>query len=65
MKNWVKRALRTFIETAAAYIATAIPSVDFSADGSVIKATLIGISISAISAGIAAVWNYKDDKKFY
>lgn len=65
MKNWVKRALRTFIETAAAYIATAIPTVDFSADGAVIKTTLIGICASAIASGIAAAWNYRDDKKFY
>lgn len=65
MKNWVKRALRTFVETALAYVASAIPLVDFSADKAVIKTTIIGICASAISAGIAAVWNYHDDKKLY
>ena len=65
MKNWMKRALRTFFETAFGYIATAIALVDFSADGAVVKSTLIGIFTSAIAAGIAAAINYRDDKKFY
>ncbi len=65
MKNWMKRALRTFFETAMGYIAAAIPLVDFTADGAVVKATIIGILASGISAGIAAAINYRDDKKFY
>lgn len=62
MKNWVKRALRTFIQTAVGYACVAIPAIDW-ADTSRVKGTLIGIGISAVAAGVAAVMNYIDDNK--
>ena len=60
MKNWIKRALRTFFQSALGYICVAIPTVDWSSSG--LKATLIGIVMSGIAAGISAAMNYHDDK---
>ena len=59
MKNWVKRAIRTFIQAAVGYIAVALPALDFEGDG--IKAALVGLGISAVSAGLAAVMNIRDE----
>ena len=63
MKNWIKRAVRTFVQTAVGYIAVNIVAVDWSADRSVIKAAVVGVGVSAIAAGMAAVMNYFDDEK--
>lgn len=61
MKNWVKRAIRTFVQSAIGYVAVAIPAIDFTADNSALKTSLIGLGVSAVSAGIAAIMNYIDD----
>lgn len=63
MKNWVKRAIRTFIESALGYVAVALPSISFSEDVSAVKSALVGLGVSAFAAGIAAVLNYADDVK--
>lgn len=63
MSNWIKRAIRTFFQTAIGYITVAIPTVDW--NDSALKTTLIGIGMSALAAGISAVMNYIDDKKLY
>lgn len=63
MSNWIKRAIRTFFQTAIGYITVAIPTVDW--NDSTLKTTLIGIGMSALAAGISAVMNYIDDKKLY
>lgn len=60
MKNWVRRALRTFIQTAVGYIVVAVPSVDFSGEKNAIKAALVGIGVSAVAAGIAAAMNIRE-----
>ena len=60
MKNWVKRALRTFAQSALGYIVVAIPAIDF-ADVSAAKTALIGVGVSAVAAGIAAVMNIIED----
>ena len=57
MKEWARRAIRTFIQSALGYLIVAVPAVDFSADKAVIKSALIGIGVSAVAAGIAAVMN--------
>lgn len=56
MKEWVKRALRTFGQAAAGYLIAVVPNVDFE-NTSALKTTLIGIAVSSIAAGIAAVMN--------
>lgn len=63
MKNWLKRALRTALQSAVGYLAVAVPNVDWSADKAVLKTTLIGIGVSAVSAGLAAVMNLEEDEE--
>ena len=60
-KNCVKRALRTFLQTAVGYIAVNLAVVDFNADGQALKAAVIGLCVSAVSAGAAAVMNLKEE----
>lgn len=59
MKNWVKRALRTFFQTALGYFFVAIPNVDWHDAG--LKWTLVGIGASSIAAGLSAAMNYIED----
>lgn len=61
MKTWIKRAIRTFAQTAVGYISVNIALIDFSADKSVLKSCITGVCISAVSAGIAAVMNYREE----
>lgn len=59
MKETIKRALRTFVQAAVGYIATNFvmyAGSDFS-DMSVVKTVLVGLGVSAIAAGLAAVMN--------
>lgn len=51
-KEPVKRALRTFVQAAASYIAVNVVTLDFTASNAV-----KGFIISAIAAGIAAAMN--------
>lgn len=62
MKNWVKRALRTFVQAAVSYVLVAVPTIDFS-NVSAIKTAVVGLGVSAIAAGIAAVMNIIDEIK--
>jgi hypothetical protein len=60
MKNWLRRALRTALQTAVGYLAVAVPNIDWSTEKSVLKTTLIGIGVSAVSAGLAAAMNLEE-----
>ena len=55
-KTYVKRALRTFLQTAVGYIAVNIAATDLS-----VKSAVIGLAVSAVSAGVAAVMNIKEE----
>ena len=55
-ETW-RRALRTFIQTAVAYLAANLCVVDFTAEGKVLTSALMGLAVSAGAAGIAAVMN--------
>lgn len=57
MKTWMKRAVRTFVQTAVGYISVNIVATDLTA-----KSAVIGLIVSAVSAGVAAAMNYKEDK---
>ena len=61
MKNWLRRALRTALQTAVGYVAVAMPTIDWSADKAVLKSVLTGIGVSAVSAGLAAAMNLEED----
>lgn len=56
-KETLKRAGRTFLQTAAAYIAANLCVVDFSAGKDVLLSALLGLCVSAGAAGLAAVMN--------
>lgn len=62
MKNWVKRALRTFIQAAVGYACVALPAIDWQDKGA-LRGALVGLGVSALAAGISAVMNYLDDVK--
>lgn len=55
-KNCVKRAVRTFLQTAIGYIAVNIAATDLT-----VKSAVIGLAVSAVSAGLAAVMNLKEN----
>ena len=55
-KEWLRRAIRTFVQAAVGYIVVVIPNIDFS-DTSALKTALVGAGVSAVAAGIAAVMN--------
>lgn len=65
-KNCLIRALRTFLQTAIGYVITNVAlnlsGVDFS-DKNMVKNVLIGLAISALSAGAAAVMNIEKTEK--
>ena len=56
MKTWMKRAVRTFVQTAVGYISVNIVATDLTA-----KSAVIGLIVSAVSAGIAAAMNFKEN----
>ncbi len=55
-KTYVKRALRTFLQTAVGYIAVNISATDLS-----VKSAVLGLAVSAVAAGMAAVMNLNDE----
>ena len=55
-ETW-RRALRTLLQVSISYIAANLFTVDFTAEGEVIKSALVGLLVSALAAGIAAVMN--------
>lgn len=57
MKESLYRALRTFVQTALGYVVVNVAVVDFSVENQALKTALLGLLISAISAGIAGVMN--------
>lgn len=63
MKEWLRRALRTFIQTFVGYLSvnlvTAITGIT---DKVEFKTALIGVVISAIAAGLAALMNLSTNK---
>ena len=62
MKNCLRRALRTAFQTMIGYLAVAMPSVDWSADKKILNPVLIGIGVSAVSAGLAAAMNLNEEE---
>ena len=60
MKETIRRAFRTFLQTAIGYIVTNIAILsdpETLQNTDILKTTIIGLIISAISAGLAAVMN--------
>lgn len=55
-ETW-RRTLRTFLQVVVAYLAANLCVVDFTAEGEVLTSALIGLLVSALAAGLAAVMN--------
>lgn len=60
MKEWLYRALRTFLQAMLGYLAAnlvaTVTQID-AGDGKMLTNTLLGLLASAIAAGIAALMN--------
>lgn len=62
-KETATRALRTFIQAVIAYIAVNLVAVDFTSGKDIVRSALIGLGVSAVSAGLAAVMNLEGEEK--
>lgn len=56
-KTTLKRAGRTFIQSALAYITVNVMYINFTDDNVSVKSAVTGLLIAAVSAGISAVMN--------
>lgn len=56
-KECLRRAWRTFIQAAVAYITVNIVLIDFGEEKTVVKSALTGLIVAAVAAGLAAVMN--------
>ncbi len=54
-KTYIRRALRTFLQTVIGYFSVNLTSTDLTA-----KSAVMGLAVSAVSAGMAAVMNLKE-----
>ena len=59
----LKRALRTFFQSAVAYLLVNISVCDFTNGREAVKSALLGLVISSLAAGIAAVMNLEIPEK--
>ena len=60
-KKTIKRAARTFWQALGGYIVANITIIDFTAETSILKQSLIGLIIAGIAAGFAALMNLETD----
>jgi hypothetical protein len=56
-KETARRALRTFLQAFLSYIAVNIVAINFTDDKDIVKSGLIGLCVSAVAAGVAAIMN--------
>lgn len=56
-KTTLKRAGRTFIQSALAYITVNVVYINFTDDKVSVKSEITGLLVAAVSAGISAVMN--------
>ena len=56
-KESLRRAFRTFVQTAISYITVNICVIDFTAGNDVVRSAVIGLIVSGVAAGIAAIMN--------
>lgn len=61
-KETLKRAVRTFCQTAIGYIAVNVTLIDFGSGKEVIESAIAGLIVSAIASGLSAVMNLEAKK---
>lgn len=58
MKDWMIRAIKTFVQAAGSFIVADITILsDAMTDMSAFKQTIVTVLVGAVAAGISAVWN--------
>lgn len=63
-KETIRRALRTFIQSAVAYLTVNMVCINFTDDKADVKSAVIGLLISTVAAGISGAMNLgKVEKK--
>lgn len=62
-KETLRRAGRTFLQTAISYVAANLCLVDFTQSKDIIVSALLGLVISALSAGLAAIMNLQKNEQ--
>lgn len=62
-RETLRRAGRTFLQAAIGYFAANVAFIDFTATEDVLYSALIGLAVSAISAGVAALMNLETPKE--
>lgn len=62
-KETLRRAKRTFFQTAISYFAANLCLVDFTQPKDIIVSALLGLVISALSAGLAAIMNLQKNEQ--
>ena len=62
-KETLRRAGRTFLQAAIGYIVANVTFIDFTATDEVLYSALIGLAVSAIAAGVAAIMNVEKPKE--
>ena len=60
-KKFISKAIMTFLESFFSVIIAMLPTIDFKETSTMLKATLLGILGSAISAGLTAVMTKKEE----
>lgn len=60
-KNYIYKAILTFVQTFLANVLVLVPMIDWSEPKIMLKATLLSIITSSISAGVMAVINKKEE----
>ena len=59
-KETLKRTLRTFLQAALSYLLVSLSAVDLSEDGQALKSLLLGMAVSSLAAGFAAIMNLEE-----
>ncbi len=60
-KQWLYRAARTFVQAVVGYLASNLAAYLCGIDTDYIKSVTLGLSASAVAAGVAAVMNMKTE----
>lgn len=63
MKNWLKRALRTFLQAAVGFASANIVMYFTGVSEGEFSSAFLGLVTSCIAAGLAAVMNMKEDEQ--
>lgn len=61
-KETLRRAWRTFFQAAISYVAVNIVAINFTDEAATVKSAVVGVAVSALSAGISALMNLESEE---